>query len=153
MRESQFTVVEIDESDRDTFLRRGYNPMSKEDNADDYRREWYGVYSCLEKALSGRWRGGIGDGDFFIDSDWVPDRLLCVEVLNANILVPELIDVVHKVVVASPVAYCIDICNSWLHLKTFAGGPHPDFNIFIEQKRVLAYAKAKELLVTLGLSS
>src|SRR5262245_8377566 len=76
-------VIRIEEPRRNTYLETGYGPEEPTVNdaySDAYSSEWYGTLDKLGDALARHWRRGIGDGDFFLVSELVPHRFLCVEV-------------------------------------------------------------------------
>jgi hypothetical protein len=100
--------------------------------------------------------GAVGhfgiDGDFFMDSDWVPDRFLCIEIVKSEILQPSLLGAVHSALLQFEVDYSIDICNAWPLFKqqnNLLGSTR--FNVFVEKRQMLAYSESRIILNRLGL--
>ena len=147
-------VTVINEEQRDAYLDGRHNPPEYSGSflRADYLREWDGVYDRLRNALEREWEYGIGDGDFFLDGDVAPDRFMCVEVSKEPVLGAQLLATVHDVVSAVEPDYSVDICNSWVFLETEAGENYPDFNIFVEKRRILIYSESEALLKRLGVS-
>jgi hypothetical protein len=146
-------ITTIDERRRDEYLQAGYNPRQPDSDHEQFSKEWFGVFDRLEAALSRHWKRGIGNGDFFLDSDMVPHRFLCVEVSKPQMLTGQLLRIVHEVVVSCEQPYAVDVCNSWVFLKTEDGTAHPHFNIFIEKDRILIYSESDSLIAKFGLKA
>jgi hypothetical protein len=141
----------IDEATKDDYLASGFCPLSAKDNLEQHEREWRGVLDRLSQALSRHWKRGVVDGDFYLDSDLVHDRLLCVEVGDVRMLTPLLPNIVHGIVVETEPPYSVDICDSWGYLKTGSGKAFPHFNVFVEKDRFLVFSESLELLERLEL--
>lgn len=141
----------IDESTRDRYLEDGFCPLSEKEDFDLHERQWQSVLQSLSEAMSLHWMRGVGDGDFYLDSDVVPDRLLCVEVSDIRMLTPLLPQIVHCVVEEAEPPYSVDICDSWGYLKEETGAAYPHFNIFVEKNRLLVFTESLQLIERLGL--
>ena len=144
--------VIIGKKEMDEYLATPHNPPSRQLDRVAYIKEWYGAMSHLKHSLAARWRHGIGDGDFYVDGECEPDRMLCVEVTQRAIICPDLLSIVHSAVVRLEQDYAVDVCNSWFCLKGEHGVTFPAFNVVVERQRVLAYSEVETTLHLMGLT-
>jgi len=150
MRECE--IVFINEAERDAYLTSLHNPYLPEERGGFIPDDWMNVYENLKESLAPEFDYGIGDGDFYVDSEFTGDRFLCVEVANERILSPLLLTKIHDVISREPNDFFVDICDSWVFLEYESGEKYPHFNIFVERDRVVVYSESEELLNRLGLS-
>ena len=143
--------VLISEERRNAYLDSGYNPPSGDYDMDAFGDEWASVFEKVEKAVLQRWKQGVSDGDFFMDPEFEPNRLFCIEVSNENMIGEPLLKAVHDAISTFEVGYAVDVCDSWVFLKTQDGQRYPHFNIFVEKNQILIYTESESLLHRLGI--
>lgn len=140
----------IDKAEREAYLSTAYNPASC-DRA-TFRSEWYSVYSEMKQYLESEWVYGVGDGDFFIDSDCPSDRSMDISITNERMIDSHAVAMVQNILRRHQVDYSADLCNGWVFLRTQDGEPYPEFNIVVEKDRVSVYSESKAVLDRLGLT-
>jgi hypothetical protein len=138
----------ISEKERDEILENGFDPPTT-GNPEEFRKEIRQVCDRVRSRLSDSWQYGIGEGDFFIHTLSEEDRMLCVEIANPRIINDVLLEIAQRAVADLAKHYCIDFCNNWFRLKTFAGEPYPDFNILVSKTQILIYSECDDLLLSL----
>lgn len=119
-------------------------------NPGEFSKEWLLMYGNVVHALEERWMHGI-TGDFFVPSDWIPSRIITVEVANVQLLQPEMLTILYSVVRKSNPPYCIEVCGANGFLRTASGGRFPPFTLLVERQKVTVYSKSDNTLAMLGL--
>jgi hypothetical protein len=143
-------IVVISEYELNRLLDEGYNPLPQEFDREAFASEWNSVFDSIKAELEQYWQFGIGNGDFYMDSDWVPDRFLAVEVKSECMICDRLLNVIYRIVENTNADYAIDICDAWAFMKTIDGEPHPHFNIVVTKQRIMVYSESDEFLAKFG---
>ncbi len=89
--------------------------------------------------------------DYYFYGTSESNRLLCLEIANRKLLNDEIVGKVHASISVVEQEYPVDICN-YFFLENAAGGRFPDFYIFIERKRIVAWTESPELPAQLGVT-
>jgi hypothetical protein len=151
-------IVLIDEERKNQYLDQGYNPVAYSDDftKEQYIDEWYRFFDKLKANVAAHWEHGVDDGDFFMDSDWVEDRFLCIEVSTQRMLQPKLLQIVHQTVAEFDADYSVDVCNDSVffeHPDYPDGNIGPYFYVFVEKDKILVYSKSSEVLEKFGIKA
>ena len=142
-------IIRINEAERAQYFKNGYNNpiITDEKGKDRFRDEYYETLSAIEDGLETRWvRSFRDDGDFWTNSDFYYTRFLAVEISSPRMILPDVIEIVHNVVVSTQEKYSIDICNAW------GVSDLPEFNIMIEKEAIKVYTESEEIIQKFGLN-
>jgi len=110
---------------------------------------WHADIKELRRKLEAAFPPFAPESDYFFYGTSPANRLLCLEVANHEMLNAELVGRVSSALNSLERIYAIDICN-YFYLSTASGDRYPDFYIFVEQERIIAWTEAEALPAALG---
>ena len=147
-------IIRISKSECQSYLDETHNPPNIDDtfSEKDYAIEWNEARQAVASQLEKKWMNSLDDGDLYVPMAWQYDRLLSVEIAKRRVLHPQLLINVHKAISSLQQDYSVDLCNALGYLVTDDGKPFPDFNVFVERRRILVYSESSILYPLLGIA-